>query len=120
VKWDELDAKFPGFIDLEDEKKATLYSLGANVSDEAFEARYSLAEKYAEKAAASMPIPRGVLPERYSRDDEQADKYEARLADVATQIHSEGLQRGKSLTYSECRDEAEKRIKSNGHAHAAA
>lgn len=120
LKWDELDAKLPGFLDLEEEKKATLYSLGANVSDEAFDERYAMAEKYAEKAAAAQPIPRGVMPERYTRGDEAADKYEQRLAEVATQVHSEGLQRGKSMNYSECVAEAEKRIKSNGHANAAA
>ena len=117
----ELAAKYPLVVDVAEEEKACLYSLGSSMTEEECSKHFATIEKYGEKFANSPMIPRGQLPERYTtREQGDVEKYNQRLSDEAIKYHAEQQAAGKHPTWSECEAEASKRIKNSGQAAAAA
>ena len=109
-KLNELATKFPMIVDVDDEAKVCLYSLGSKMTDDQFNAHVATVEKYGQRFADSPMIPRGEMPERYIAQS-QAEKYEARLADEAVKIHGEIVRREhRQPSYDECEAEAKKRL----------
>ncbi len=60
----ELAHRYPGLVDADEESRVCLYSMGANISDGAFNKHLATIEKFALRAAPRMAerIPTGVLP----------------------------------------------------------
>lgn len=114
-----LAGRYPEFVDLDGEFKATLYSRGASMNDRAFQAHVATVEKYAHKAAMtaraqSHDIPMGDLP-RPSATDPQAEKYAARLTREAVRIHTAAVNAGKAgYTWDDAKAEAEKVLAARG------
>lgn len=109
-KLTELAGKFPGIVDVEEEGKLCLYSLGAQMSDEQFNAHVGTVEKYAQRFADSPMIPRGELPERYMPQTD-TEKYEERLSRESIKIHGEIVRKeNRQPSYDECEAEAKKRL----------
>lgn len=105
-----LASQFPGMVDVDEEAKVSLYSLGGSMSDEQFDAHIATVEKYAKRAAqASAYIPTGEAPMREATTPEKYAQAEA-VKKLALKIHSEALGRGKTLTYDECRAQAMERL----------
>jgi len=109
-KLTELAGKFPGIVDVDEEAKLCLYSLGAQMSDEQFNAHVGTVEKYAQRFADSPMIPRGEMPERYIAQTD-AEKYEERLSRESIKIHGEIVRKeNRQPSYDECESEAKKRL----------
>lgn len=75
----DLKAKYPEFIDLDEEASAILYSQGSTMTSEQVTAHLAKVEKYAEKAGrGSVYIPAGAArpteigPEKYSQEQQAA------------------------------------------------
>ena len=106
---EQAAAKFPGLVDVDEECQVALYSLGGDMSDEAFDKHIATVEKYAERAAkASVYIPEGEAPKTEGVPEKYAEA--ERIKSLALTIHSEELARGKQLTYDECKAKAKERL----------
>lgn len=107
MRLQSLAQQYPGVVDLHDELQLSLYSNGANMNDEAFEAHIATVEKY---AARSAPTGR-MLPvgEMAGAIGSSRSKYTADTVSRAVKIHTAAVNAGKSgMTWDEAIAEAEK------------
>lgn len=110
ARLNELAHQYPGMVDLDEEAKVSLYSLGGNMTDEQFTAHVATVEKYAKRAMqASVYIPGGDAPHREETTPEKYAQAEA-VKKMAVKIHSDALKQGKTLSYDECRTLAMERL----------
>jgi len=100
-KIDELKGQFGDFIDVEDECKATLYSLGASMDNEQFDKHIASVEKYAERAAkSSVYIPTGDAPMAETSGPEKYSEAQA-VSKRAIQIATTRRNKGETIDYDE-------------------
>jgi hypothetical protein len=102
-----LAQEYPGFVDVDEEAKVALYSLGAKMNDAAFDEHVATVEKYAKRAAKnSVYIPEGDAPQQETAAPEKyalAQKVSKRAIQIATEKRNKGEQ----ITYDEARRLAE-------------
>jgi hypothetical protein len=96
----ELCSRFNGVVDFDDEASKVLYSSGAEVSDDEFEGRLEMIERY---ASLAVP-PVGMVPEGVSEDDGDdrpiaKDRYSARVQNEVVRRITEAVSTGKVLDY---------------------
>ena len=104
---ESLGRRYEHFVDVEEEKSLTLYSMGANLSDEQFEAHVTRLERQAQRAIPSMAsIPRGEYPA-----ERNSAKYSQQRAELAVQICTDAVSAGRMMTYEDGLAEADKRLK---------
>lgn len=116
----ELVGKYTMALDQEELEKECLFAHGSEMTDDEFTKHVAVIEKFGAKFEESPMIPRGALPERFTnRSQTDVEKYNQRVTQEALKFHSDQQAAGKHPTWQECEAEAEKRIKSNGHAAAA-
>jgi len=104
ARWVELASECR-CVDVEEECKATLYSMGAEMTDDAFDSHFATVEKYARKQVDNASIPGGSFEPELAKED-----YEARLNRDAVKIATEAVDAGKPITYREARKLAEERL----------
>lgn len=96
-----LCVEYEGAIDFDDEASQVLYSAGAEMSDEDFEDRLALIERYASKAVP----PKGMIPDGEAEDDGERplsiERYSARTQNEVVRRMTEAMNSGKSLVYDE-------------------
>jgi len=107
-----LAGQYPDFIDLDAEFKATLYSRGAKMGEQAFAGHLATVEKYAHRSAMVSRSERPDIPlgeiSRPAREGHN-DKYAARLAKTAVAIHTKAINAGQpGFTWDEAKAQAEK------------
>ena len=106
----DIAQRFPGIVDVDEEAKVALYTLGGTMTDEQFSSHLATVEKYAERAMrASVYIPEGEAPHQEATTPEKYAQAEA-VKNMALKIHSEGLKRNENLSYDECRAKAVERL----------
>lgn len=106
-----LRQKYGEFVDLEDELGRTLYSRGANLSDEAFATHVATVEKYAQRASQHARLHAAELPggiSDYGNRDADVERYQAALSAEAVRVHTRAVNSGKYMTYDEAVAEAKK------------
>lgn len=92
----ELCSRFNGVVDFDEEASKVLYSAGADISDDEFEERLDMIERY-----ASMAIPhQGTIPEGVSEDDGDdrpvsKERYSARVQNEVVRRITEVVGSGK-------------------------
>ena len=87
----ELANKYPGVVDIKEEKEAMLFSAGSEVSDSEFNKHVATIERYAARTyVPTADIPNGSLPNMQP----QADRYSADTCSKAVEIHSQAVNRG--------------------------
>ena len=109
---DKMATRFPGIVEVDEEAKVALYSLGGTMTDEQFDSHLATVEKYAQRAVqASVYIPEGDAP-HYEPEQMSPEKYAAaeRVKKLALSIHAEELKRGNQLTYDEAKAKAVERL----------
>ena len=107
----QLQADHPGFIDLEEELKAALYSMGANMSDAQFDAHIADVEKYAARAVPQVNIPTGEAA--HHQPDAEKEQYAQKLSETAVQIATDAADAGKPISWSDARKQAEEQLKTS-------
>jgi hypothetical protein len=97
-------------MDVEEESRAVLYSLGANLTDEQFNDRIAMAERYAQRAQkASVYIPEGDAP-RYEPEAPSPEKY-AQAQRVLKMVKKlQGEKGNEGLNYDELKAKAIARL----------
>jgi hypothetical protein len=107
---DALAQQYPGFVDVEDESKAVLYSLGASMTDEQFDKHVATVEKYAQRAQkASVYIPEGDAP-RYEPSAPSPERY-AQAQQVLKMVKKlQGEKGNEGLNYDELKAKAIERL----------
>ena len=103
----ELHAKFP-VVDLSAELDRCLYSAGAEMSDDQFNAHVELVESYASKTLEATPmVPRGEMPRQTPKQDAN---HENAVSKRSLEIYTASLASGTPKTSNQCWAEAEKEI----------
>lgn len=108
-----LRGKYGEFVDVEDEMSKTLYSRGANLSDEAFTAHVATVEKYAQRASQMARVRAAELPmgvSDFGNRDADVERYQATLSAEAVKVHTRAANAGKHMTYDEAIEVATKNI----------
>jgi len=110
----QLHSRYPDFVDVDAECKATLYSQKSTMDDPTFRSHLSQVERYAQRAEAVArshrpDIPMGSVDR--SIPEGQSDQYSARLAKEAVRIHTQAVNRGESMTYAEAKEKAQATLK---------
>ena len=107
---DGLAQQYPGFVDVEDESKAVLYSLGASMTDEQFDKHVATVEKYAQRAQkASVYIPEGDAP-RFEPEAPSPEKYAQAQRVLAMVKKLQGEKGNEGLNYDELKAKAIERL----------
>ena len=110
-KLESLASEYPGIVEVDDECKVSLYSLGADMTDDQFDKHLAIVEKYAQKAAkANVYIPTGEAeqtedtagPEKYA----QMQELSRRAVKIATQRRN----KGESIDYDEAMEIARQEL----------
>lgn len=109
-----INARHPGFLDMETEAAAVLYSQGSTMDDESFNAHVASVEKYAlrvdQMARAERPdLPQGAVAP--PPQDAQAEKYQASRSRLAVRIHTDKASKGEQITWDEARALADEQLK---------
>ena len=99
----ELESRFPGFVDLEEELPVTLYSAGSTMSDSDFEKHLTQIEKYAAKASPAPMVPRGDAP--VSVSDATRERYAAEVANEVVRRCTAMVNQGKVAIYDDVEQE---------------
>lgn len=103
----QIESEYPHFIDAEEEAGVTLYSAGANMSDEQFDAHVARLVKYAQRSSpVTRMIPGGENPIKGSKQD-----YELKRSEVAVRIGTEAANTGSNKDWTQCLAEADKELR---------
>lgn len=102
--------QFPLAVDFEEEAAECLYSNGSTMTDDQFEQRCGMIERYAAKFEHSPMIPAGDSRQVTYGHQAQAEKYEAKQAAEAVRIFQNAQDAGRTITYDEAMAEAAKRL----------
>lgn len=97
----DLQGRFPHAVDTDHEFGRCLYSMGAEMDDDAFEDHMSDVEHYAAKAMPTTPmVPSGEMPGRPGNDVETA-RYAAQEAAEVRRLLNEFTNAGEQKTFNE-------------------
>jgi len=109
VRVHQLAADYP-VVNREEELKATLYSLGANLTDEQFDQHIATVEKYAQRTVQAVSIPTGDAPRTQS--EVEKEQYAQKLSETAVRLHTRAVDAGKPMTWDEAKAAAAQQLKS--------
>tara|TARA_R100000742_G_C4278750_1_gene101968 strand:+ start:2373 stop:4013 length:1641 start_codon:yes stop_codon:yes gene_type:complete len=99
----DLANKYPGIVDLDEEKQTMLYSAGAKVSDSEFKKHVETIERYAARTyVPTANIPNGSIP----TVKPQTERYSADVCAKAVEIHTAAVDRGEMLTWDQSIEKA--------------
>lgn len=109
AKLEKLAEQFPGMIQVDEECQVSLYSLGGNMTNEAFAAHIATVEKYAERAAkAAVYIPEGDAPRTESHPEKYTEA--SKVNQLAVKLHAKAMEKGELLDYDTCRAKAAEQL----------
>lgn len=96
----QLCSRMGGVVDFDEESSKVLYSAGADISDDEFEERLEMIERY---ASLAVP-PTGMVPEGVAEDDGgdapiSKERYSARVQSEVVRRITESVSAGKILDY---------------------
>ncbi len=106
----ELHAKHPHFVDLNDECDRCLYSAGSQMTDDQFDNHLEDLERYAAKAPpVTGMVPTGEIT-RPARPTVEQERYEAQVRERSVEIYTAALQSGEHKSHQQCWQEAEREV----------